>query len=179
MRVKSLFSLILKVLGIFFIKDIFISIPTIIAAFYSFFNNDFSDGLYMLFFSLATIFIHLLIIYYLIFRTDYIIDKLKLEDRFPEDPIPLNLHRSTVISITVGVVAVLLITQAIPLLIRELASWYQYSRATRGVLNMGNNFEYSSLLVYIAEIIIGFLLLGHLPSITNFIELKQRSKNGG
>jgi magnesium-transporting ATPase (P-type) len=174
MTAKSLFNIILKVLGIYFIKDIIIAIPTVIGVLYELGNSDVSGAFTSFLFSAATLFIYSLIAYHLIFKTDSIIERLKLLDKLPEDPIPLNIHSSTVLSITILVVGLLSITQGIPLVIRELSNWYQYNKSMRSMLNSAQSFNYSMILVYVAEIIIGLLLIGNQRTIVNYIELKQR-----
>ena len=174
MTAKSLFNIVLKILGIYFIKDIIIAIPSVFGVLYEFGNADFSSALSSFLISAATLFIYCFIVYYLVFKTDWIIEKLKLLEKIPEDPIPLNIHRSTVLSITVLIVGLLLITQAIPQLIRGLSKWYQYNKAVRGMFNSMQPFDYSIILVYVAEIIIGLLLIGNQRLIVNYIESKQR-----
>lgn len=174
MTAKSLFNIILKVLGIYFIKDIVIEIPSLFRVIYEFGNSDFFGGFTTLLFSLATLFIYSIIIYYLIYKTDLVIDKFKLAENVPEDPIPLNIHRSTIICIAILVVGLLMIVQSIPLMIRGLSKWYQYNRATGSFSDHISPFDGSMIWVYVAEIIIGLLLIGNLRPLVNYIELKQR-----
>jgi hypothetical protein len=173
MTAKSLFIIVLKVLGIYFIKDIIIAIPSVFGVLYELGNADISSAFSSFLISAATLFIYSFIVYYLVFKTDWIIEKFKLLNEIPEDPIPLNIHRSTVLSITVLIVGLLLITQGIPQLIRGLSKWYQYNKAL-GIFNSMQPFDYSIILVYVAEIIIGLLLIGNQRLIVNYIESKQR-----
>ena len=177
MSVKSFFNLVLKVLGIYFIKDIVISIPTLFGVFYSFGRGGVGDAVSTLLVLLLTLFIYCLVAYFLIFRTDWLIQKMQLLESVPEDPIPLNIHRSTVIGISLLVVAFYLIAQAIPQLVRGLTKWYQYNRITRGFSNAWEPFDYSTILVFAAEIIVGLLLIGYHRNFVSFIELKTRKLN--
>ncbi|MGL6269744.1 MAG: hypothetical protein ACRC2O_17550, partial [Chitinophagaceae bacterium] len=135
-------------------------------------------ALWTLAISAVTFGIYGLVIYYFLFKTDYLIDKLKLAETVTPEEIPLNIHRSTVISIALMIVSLLLITQAIPLVVRGLFKWYMYRQQTKGLLNIMEPFDYSMLIVYVSEIVIGLLIIGHLRSIVSFIELKQRKAGG-
>jgi len=176
MTAKSLFNIILKVFGIYLLKDIIIAIPTLLGSLYSLASLDINGAFVSFLISAFTILIYVIVIYYLIFRTDLIIEKFRLLDKIPEDPVPLNIHRSTALSITILIVGLFLIVQAIPLLIRGIAKWYQYHQAVRRFYTTIEPFDFSMILVYVAEIIVGLLLIGNQRIIVNYIELKQRTK---
>jgi hypothetical protein len=177
MAATSFFNIVLKVLGIYFIRDIVISIPTLFSVFYSFGRGDVGEAFSTLLVLLLTLFIYCLVAYYLIFKTDWLIQKMQLLKNVPEDPIPLQIHRSTVISISLLVVAFYLIAQAIPQLVRGFTKWYQYNRIMGGFPNALDPFDYSTILVFAAEIIVGLLLIGYQRQLVNFIELKTRKLN--
>ena len=176
MTATSLFNIILKVLGIYFIKDIILAVPTMLSVVYAF-SADLSTGFSALLMISTTMFVYALVIYYLVFRTELVIEKLQLLRKIPEDPIPFNIHRSTMISIGVVTTGLILVTQGIPYLVRELAKWYQYRKASQGLFDMTGPFDYSMLLLYAAQIAVGFLFIGNARLIVNFIEWKQRRKD--
>ncbi len=174
MSARTLFNIIIKVMGIYFIKDIVISLPYLLQVFYDFVNSDLEFALSSMLVSLAWIFIYIMIMYFMIFRTDFIIDRLKLTENIKEDPIPFNVHRSTVYSIATLLLGLFLIVYNIPLLVRELTRWYQFRSMTKGSFGAAEQFDYSLILVYVAEIVIGLLLIGNLRFIVNFIESRQK-----
>ena len=177
MSAKSLFNIILKVLGIYFVKDIILSIPLLLSVFYSFGDRDTSGAVSTLLISLFTLFVYCLVTFFLVFRTEKVMHSLRLLENVPEDPVPLKIHRSTVISISLLIVALYLIIQAIPLLIKGLTKWYQYNKM-RGQFNALEPFDYSMVLVYVAEILVGLLLIGYQQPLVNYIELKTRHRKG-
>jgi hypothetical protein len=174
MLVQSLFNIVLKVLGIYFVKDIILTVPSLLSVFYSFGDGDTSGAIATFLISLLTLFIYCIVTYLLIFRSEWIIEKLRLCENMPEDPIPLNIHRSTIVSIAILAAALYLITQAIPLLIRGLTKWYQYAQVAKGFFNGMEPFDYSIILVYAAEIVIGLLMIGYQPQLVSYIELQRR-----
>src|SRR5574343_160766 len=174
MSVKLLFNIVLKILGLLFLKEFVIAIPGLVIGLSDFVQEDISGALLTLLITIVFSGLYGLLIYLFIFKTDYVIEKLKLADSLFPSEIPLNIHRSTVISISLMIVALLLITQAIPIIIREIYQWYQHRQTIRALGSLGEPFDFSMLLVSVAELVIGLLIIGYLRPIVNFIELKQR-----
>jgi hypothetical protein len=115
--------------------------------------------------------VYVFISYFLIFKSDLIIDKLKLDTGFDQETIPLNIHRSTILSISIIVIGGLIIADEIPNLCRQLFAYFQEKRMTYGQTNP--NISYSVLAG--AKIVIGLLLIGNQRQIVNFIEHKRKA----
>lgn len=176
MSAQSLFNLVLKILGIYFLKDLVIALPSMLSSIFSFGLQDMSFAIVGILLSILTLAFYALIVYYLLFKTEAVIARLKLTDKVPEDPIPLNIHRSTVLSIAIIIVGLILVTQGIPMLVRGLVNWYQYSKSAREFFGAQEPFDYSILFVYLSEIVIGLLLIGNQKLLVNYVELKQRNR---
>lgn len=174
MTVRILFTLALKILGIYFLKDIFIALPTLMYTVFDWVKGDYSQAIGSSLYSVFIIGMYALVVYALLFRTDLLMEKLKLTEGFSDQEIPLNVHRSTVLSIAVIMVALLLIVQAVPSLIRTLVQFYMYRETARSLLSGVEPFDYSLIAVYVAEIVLGLLAIGHQRSIVSFIERAQR-----
>jgi hypothetical protein len=172
MTTRSLFNIILKVLGIFFIKDILATIPQLFSVvLYLTKSNTATEAVWTLVMTILILFIYGLVSYYLIFKSDLLIDKLKLDKGFDQDSFSLNIHRSTILSISIIVIGGLIITDEIPNLCRQLFAYFQERRMTYGQTNP--SISYSILAG--AKIIIGLLLIGNQGQIVNFIEHKRRN----
>jgi len=120
--------------------------------------------------SVLTLFAYGIVAYYLIFRTDFVIEKLKLEEGFDQDFLPLNIHRSTVLSIAVIVLGGLLVVTEIPTFCRQLFFYFQEKRMTRGMTNPKIAYSVFSGV----KILIGILLLTNQRFIVRFIEWKRQ-----
>ena len=173
MTPKSLFNLILKVLGIFFIKDFLSMIPQFISVglYLSKTNSDsIAEAIWTLISTLAILFIYGLICYVLIFKTENVVEKLKLYNGFDQEIIPLNIHRSTILSISIIIIGGLLVSEQIPNCISQIVSYYQEKKSY--IENKPN-----PIYIYLAlvRIIIGLFLMTGQRQIVNFIE-KQRKK---
>lgn len=171
MTTKSLFNIILKILGIFFIKDILASVPQILSVIlYMTNSNAVGEAIWTLVSTVLILLVYIFVSYQLIFRTDYIIEKLKLDKGFDQETIPLNIHRSTVLSISIIVIGGLIVAQEIPNLCRQLFDYFQEKRMTYGQTNP--SISYSVLAG--AKIVVGLLLIGNQRQIVSLIESKRK-----
>jgi hypothetical protein len=171
MTPRSLFNVILKVFGLFFIKDFLALIPQLVASLLFVTKPDaFSESILSLVITLLIVSIYVFVTYYLIFRTETIIDKLKLDKGFDQDTIPLNIHRSTILSISIIIIGGYIVADEIPNLCRQLFAYYQEKRMTYRQTNP--KLQYSVLSA--AKIMIGFLLIGEQRKIVNVIERKRK-----
>ena len=171
MTTRTLFNIILKVLGIFFIKDILATIPQLLSISLYLTKPDVSGAVFTLIATILMLIVYILISYYLVFKTNFIIDKLKLDKGFDQDTIPLNLHRSTILNISIIVIGALMVADEIPNLCRQLFAYFQEKRMTYGQTHP--SLSYSVLAV--SKIIIGLLLIGNQRQLVNLIERKRKT----
>jgi len=170
MTTRSLFNIILKILGIFFIKDILATIPQLLSITLYLKEPDISGAVWTLITTALVLLVYGLVSYFLIFKSDLIIDKLKLDKGFDQETIPLNIHRSTILSISIIVIGGLIVADEIPNLCRQLFAYFQEKRMTYGQTNP--SISYSVLAA--AKIGIGLLLIGNQRQIVNFIENRRK-----
>src|SRR4051812_37520501 len=115
MTTRSLFNIILKVLGIFYLKDVVATIPQLLSVFLYFTKADSAlEGIWTFLLTIVILVVYILISYYLIFRSELIINKLKLDQGFDQETIPLNIHRSTILSISIIIIGGLMVAETIP-----------------------------------------------------------------
>jgi len=175
MTIKELFSVILKLLGIFFIKDILIAIPSFLSIFIGLFDGTLEGNIITSLLSIASIVTYCIIIYLLVIKTNWVISLLQLTEDFSQDTLKINLHRSSVLSIAVIFTGLVVVTQAIPGIVREIVEFVNYRQLSRGILNSAKPFEFIWFVSHVTELIIGMTLVSHYNHIVNFIE-RQRKK---
>jgi len=172
MTPRTLFNIILKILGVFFIKDFLAIIPQLLSVILFLTNSDtLTEAIWTLVTTSLIFSFYGLISYYLIFRTNLLIDKLRLDKGFDQETLPLNIHRSTILSISIIVIGGLLVADEIPNFCRQLFSYFQETRLTYGQTHP--TIAYS--VVSGVKIIIGLLLMTGQRQIVNLIE-RQRKK---
>jgi len=131
---------------------------------------------YNFIFAFLTLSIYLFMIYVLILKSNWVIDKLNLDKNFEQEILPLNIHRTTILSISIIVIGGLIIIDAIPLFCRQVFLFFQYRQELRE-LRYVKPFDNSYIFVYASKIIIGLVLVGNQQTIINFIEHKRKNKS--
>jgi hypothetical protein len=167
MAPRILFNLILKVIGIFFIKDILesfsrtlsaiIYIPQYASVKEAFFNVAVSLPLFILYSLLAWLFI---------FKTDRIVSLLRLDKHFQEKPISITVERHMLLSAAVIIAGAWLLVNEIPEFFRHATYYYQerklYVRMTRP--------DISYIVMSAVKIAIGLFLIVFNKPIVNLVE---------
>lgn len=172
MTLRTLFNIILKILAIFYIKDILEIVPQLLSVgVYLTKADTVNESIWTLVFTLIMLVVYFLVSYFLIFKTNVVIDKLKLDRGFDEKDISINIHRSTILSIAIIVIGGYMVADEIPNLCRRLFSYFQERRMTYGQTNP----SISNSVLSGVKIIIGILLMLEQRKIVNLIE-RQRKK---
>ena len=172
MTIRTLFIVILKVLGILFIKDFLEKLPQLFSliSFMSHYAGSQQTIIGICEIS-AILLIYGLLSFYLIFKTDLVIDKLKLDKGFDQEAIPLNIHRTTILSIAIIIIGGLLIINETGNFCRELVLYFQEKQFTY----MQKSPSISYVILSAAKIIIGLVLLGNQKLIVHFIEMRRKN----
>lgn len=168
MNSKTFFNILLKVVGIFLLKDAIFGVITTMTAFATSIDLFDADFFIVLLISLA----YVVFPFLFIFKTEEISKLLRLTNNI-EQEIPLNVHRSTVLTIAVIVFGGVLLVDAIPAFIGQVWEYYKMKRQEE-------LFQYRPDMKYIimhgVKIIIGLLLLGNARPIVNYIEYRRKKK---
>lgn len=173
MKATDLFLIILKIFGIYLIKDVLISIPPVLNTIVMMTKASVDVGFFQLILSLLTLSIYTGICYLLLFQGKWIISKLNLTSGLTDEPLTMNLHRSSVYTIAIIVSGIVILVFAVPQLVRTIYQWAQYMDLRRSTLN-DEYFSYEKMVVSFVEVIIGLLFLGNQRLIVNFIESRRR-----
>ena len=173
MKARDLFTIILKIFGIYLIKDILTAIPPVLNNFYQFLEVDPDVALFSLIFSFVALALHFTIVYLLLFKTNFLISKLNLTNDLSEQPLIITLHRSQIYTIAIIITGILILVFSIPVLVKHLYWLYEYASSRERTFG-SRSYDYSGLLISITEVIIGLLFLGNQRYLVNYIEYKKR-----
>jgi len=172
MTPRTLFNIILKILGIFFIKDFLAAIPQLLSVMLYLTKSDsIPEAIWTLVTTILILVAYGVVSFLLIFKTNYVIDILKLDQGFEEETLSLNIHRSTILSISIIVIGGLLVADELPNFCRQLFSYFQEKRMTYGQTNPSLSYS----IVSGVKIIIGMILMTGQRQIVNLID-RQRKK---
>jgi hypothetical protein len=171
MSIKTLFSIIVKIIGILFIQNIISSLYAMSSIFVMYNANQKTWPVFdILSASFVGLLLYILLSWLFIFKTGYVINLLKLEEGFDEELLPLNIHQSTVLKIAVIVVGGYMLASSIPDVARQLYECFKPQN------RFGGNTNYSYLVLSASKCIIGIILVGFQRPIVNLIALKSRAQ---
>ncbi len=173
MKARDLFLIILRIFGIYLIKDVLISIPPVIRDFFEVLKFDQEVAVLSLFFSILVLGIYVLIVWLLLFRTNWLIAKLNLLEDLSLEPLVVNLHRSSVYTIAIIVAGVVILVSSLPGFVRHFYRWYEY--ANSGKFDFpSESYNFEPLIIAGVQVLLGLLLLGNQRLLVNFIESRRR-----
>jgi hypothetical protein len=176
MSPRTLFIIILRVLGILSLKELFTAIPQLISTVALYFEGySISGGLFMVVISLLTVVLFLWISYILIFKADYLVSNFGLDQNFTESTLNLNINSSSVLRIAIIVTGTLLLIYEIPEFCRIAYSLLQERHIS--FLRDGSP-DWSPAVYSGVKIILALLIIGERNRILQFLEKPKDSEQG-
>jgi hypothetical protein len=179
MTPKNLFNVILKIFGLFFLREIIYIIPQLISSIPSFTKADDFGGeqfgsadILPFIVTLIAFAFYVLIIYQLLFNTNKIIDKLKLDQGFNQQEFSFNISTSLILTISLIVIGGVILTNEIPDFCSNIFSYFQQKKLMPDIAKP--NFSY--IIISGVKIIIGLLIIGERKRIVDFVEKRQVKK---
>ncbi|KQS47413.1 hypothetical protein ASG38_08155 [Flavobacterium sp. Leaf359] len=131
---------------------------------------DFQSLLLLLVMSCTTIIILVIIIWLFLFKTGWIIERLKLKDNFKEERIDITIKSTTVLTISIIIIGALILIESLPSFCSTLITFLQQKELLKDYPQTG------WLIYHFIKIIIGYLLLTNAKNFTKFIE-KESHEN--
>ena len=110
--------------------------------------------------------------YQLIFKTEFIVEKLKFEKDFNDQIFEFRIPKAEVLTIALIVIAGIILINQIPYLVKELFELIQQKKLSFGVTKT----DYSCVIISAVKIVIAALILGERNRIVEFI-LSRNSKS--
>jgi len=167
MTIKTFWTLFLKILGLWFL---FGSIATIvqllsILIFSSIKGSSQSIGNILLACGIVLVVtgIFILILWLLVFKTTWIIDKLKLTKGFTEDRLEFAMEWSTTLTIATIVIGGVIFIDSFPLFCKQFLSFFQQGKPFK------DSQETIWILFYLIKTVLGYLLMTNSKFVVDFI----------
>jgi hypothetical protein len=170
MTSRSLISLILKISGLFFIKDILDALSRSISVLIYFPQYaSRQEAIYNLAATIPALVLYTFFVVMLLFGTNLIIRMLRLDKGVQAELLPVGLQRSEILNIGIIVAGGWLLVSGLLEFVRTAFYYYQerklYGRMVRPDL--------SYMVMAIARLLIGFMLIGFHRLVVSLIETKQ------
>lgn len=171
MLIDTFWKLLLKIIGLWLLFSCISVIPQFFSMI-SFDNGsiDFQSLLLLLVVFCAIVIILVVIIRLFLFKTSWIIEKLKLKDNFKEERIDLTIKSTTILTIAIIIIGALILIESLPSFCSDLITFFQQKELLK-------DYPQTGWLIYnFIKIIIGYLLLTNAKNFTKFIE-KESHEN--
>ncbi|MDU0372499.1 hypothetical protein ACFPAF_19015 [Hymenobacter endophyticus] len=167
MTSRNLFIIIIKVIGLLTLKEILVALAQLVSTSLSYLSGGAEIVLVLLLASVA-VGLFAVVPYFCLFRAAWLVDKLRLAEDIDQNMMPLNMHRSTVLSIAIIVVGGLLLMHEVPYLGLLLLRLSQERRADI------TDPDITPLVLSVAKIIIGLLFINKQRQLVSLIELRRK-----
>jgi hypothetical protein len=176
MSPRSLFIIILKIFGLYFIKEIIVTLPQTASLLVLLSRGDtIAEGFLMLFFSGLILLFFGVVAYQLLANTNKWVDKFELDKGFNQSDLSLHFSTSSVLTIALFITSGIILIEQIPQFCKLLYEFFE--KKETGFFQSGyNKPDYWPLLYTSLKIIIALLLIGERKRIVALIESKQKPK---
>lgn len=166
MTLRTFWTLLLKILGIWLILSGLTVISQFISAF-MFFGENHQDKLlgviYIASLMLLTVGVYFVVLKLFVFNSNWIIDKLKLDKGFQEEKIDLSITLKTVLTIATIVIGGIIFVDALPMLCKQFFTFIQQKSDFR------EDPQFMWLIFYSVKASIGYLIMTNSKSVVDFI----------
>ncbi len=181
MTPRSLFKIILKIFGLFFLKEIIKTVPQFVVSIIEAFNNgSITEGIFSFAINIIVILFYGFIAAQLLFNTTNMLDKFKLDQGFDEEEFSfeqeskkgqfaIGISANTILMIALLVLAGIILVNEIPNLFSEI-----YLYITNPVAFGINSKSY--IIIAVFKILIALLLIGERKRIVEFVASKKTIK---
>jgi hypothetical protein len=162
MTKRDLFRVLIKIFG--FYSGV-ITIFSVLPGYLSALPNDFIPMLFLFVFGM--IFLLLLLVYVLIFKTDFIIDKLKLDQGFDEDRIQFeNLNNENLLKFAIIIIGGFLVLDYLPSFLNHTFQAFKTKiHSTENSIYTINYFNWISSGI---NLVLGYLVLTNYKRIASY-----------
>ncbi|MCP1996426.1 hypothetical protein [Flavobacterium sp. HSC-61S13] len=170
MEIKTFWTIIIKLIGLWILFSGFEIIPQFTMTI-SFVQGEVNTAalLYTWFIMISVLIIYAFLIYVFLFRSQWIIQVLKLEKNFNEARIDVNIKSTAVLKIAVIVMGGVLLADNVPHFLSRLLTFFQQSEQLKDYR------ESSWLAYYFIKLMIGLLLLTNAKAVTKYIDKESVS----
>lgn len=159
MSVKTFWITLLKILGLCILLQ---SLPTIQQLISWFFVKSINGAGTYFFAMIVSLAVYFLILYFFLFKTNWLIEKLQLEKGFKENKIELDIKSFTLLNIAIIVIGAIIFINSLPALAQQIALFFQQ----RNLLIESPVSQW--IVFYFVKLILGYLMMIKSKQIAGF-----------
>jgi len=150
MNTKNFFRLVLKILGLLLIS---IGVIPSLSSFFLYITDDIAMSLLLF----GAMLLYLIVCYFLIFDSDYLIDKLKLTKNFDEDTFTFeNIKESLLLELSCIIIGLYAVINSLPTILLGGFLFFRENAQSYGILSApinSNNYFYVDLIYFFLGLI--------------------------
>lgn len=164
MLIKTFWKILIKIIGLWILFGCISLIPQFFSTLS--FTDEFLDfksliPIWLMLF--ASIIAYAFVIRLFLFKTDWIIEKLKLEKNFTEERIDIKISSTEILTISIIIIGGLIIVESLPLFFSRLIDFFQQKSQLK------EYHETSWLVYYFVKLILGYLLVTNGKNIAKYL----------
>ena len=165
MIIETLWKTIIKLFGIWFLIESLSVIPQFTQTI-SYINGELNVAalIYVVLFLIGSLIVYVIIVRFFLFKTEWIIEKLRLNQNYAEEKIDINIKSSTVITIAIIIIGGMTLLDSIPRLLSQIFEFLQQKMLVKDYP------KFSWIILQLLKSIIGYLLVTKSKLITKYIE---------
>lgn len=170
MEIKTFWRIVIKGIGLWLLVNSIYVIPQFAStfSFIEYGDLNWENLISVWFIILGTLAVYLFVTGFFLFKTEWIVSILKLDQKFTENRIDVNIPYKSVLSIAVIVVGALVFVEAIPALCSNI---YDFVKQKELIKDYAGT---SLLIFYFSQAISGYLIMTNSKTIIKFID-KQKN----
>ena len=168
MKINTFWNIVIKSIGLWFLVNCFYIIPELYASF-SYDNGDLNWLSLFWTWAITTIgiIIYCIIIRVFLFKTAWIIKKLRLDQGFTQENIDLTISSFTVLQLVVILIGGYIFIQGLPVLCQQLIEFFQQKILLK-------NYQGLSYLVYNSlKTLFGYLIMTNSKFVVKYIHQEK------
>lgn len=176
MTPRTLFQIIIKIIGLFFVLGLINSIPQLISTVWYYISPDsvVLEWWLVILGLLLGLGFYVFFAYIFLFNSNIVVDKLKLDQWFEEDVFSFRIPRSFVLMTAIIVIAGVILLQEIPNIVFDIYRYTQVSATAFGPQDV----EYSALILSIIKVVWALLMVGERKFLLRLIDKDIETEPG-
>ncbi len=176
MKPDTFFNTVLKLFGLYFIKEAILILPQLIFSLFLLATVKKLNATVVseanvsyIISSLCTFFIYLGVAIFLVFKSNYICQKLKLKDGIVEEAFFNNLSEESISNIVLFLIGGFIVFNELPNLCKNIFNHFQVKQLTHGFIKP----DYSFIILSSVKVLIGVVILTARKEIVQLFKLKE------
>jgi hypothetical protein len=179
MKPVTFFNIVLKLFGLYFIKEAIIILPQIIFSLFllTTVNNVNTTvvgeaNVTYIITSFCTVLIYLGVAIFLFLRFNYITEKIKLKDGIFEEPVFNNLSEESILNILLFLLGGFIVFNELPNLCKNIFNHFQVKKLNHSFVKP----DYSFIILSTVKVLIGIIILTVRKEIVQLFKLKEKNQ---